>query len=42
MKDFMQQCTEEVNQDVMSASVQGVVVQKDTQPAWVTTVHINT
>lgn len=38
----MEQCTDKVNPDVIGASVQGVMVQKDTPPAWVTTAHIDT
>ena len=37
---FMKQCTEEVGQEVISATAQGVDVQRNTPPAWVTTAHI--
>ena len=36
----LKQCTVEVNQEVISSSVQGVIVQKDT--AWVMAAHIGT
>ena len=39
---FMTQCTEEVGQEVFSATVQGVRVQGDTPPVWVATVPIET
>lgn len=37
---FMTQCTEEVGREVFSATVQGVSVQGENPPAWVTTVPI--
>ena len=32
INEFMKQCTEEVSQEVISASAQGVSVQRDTPP----------
>lgn len=40
INELMEQCTEEVNQEVISASIQGVSLQKDTPPAWVMTADI--
>lgn len=37
MNELMQGCTEEVTQEVISASVQGVMLQKDLPPAWALT-----
>lgn len=41
INELIQQCTEEVNQEVISASVQGVMAQKDAPPPWVTTARID-
>uniref|UniRef100_A0A3B5Q730 Gypsy retrotransposon integrase-like protein 1 n=1 Tax=Xiphophorus maculatus TaxID=8083 RepID=A0A3B5Q730_XIPMA len=42
INDLLQQCTEEVTQDVISASIQGVTVLQDAPSVWITTAHINT
>lgn len=41
INELMEQCTVEVSQEVISASVHGVIVQKNIPPAWVMTAHIN-
>lgn len=38
----MEQCTEEINQEVIGASDQEVTVLKDSPLNWVTTAHVDT